>query len=57
MDGDSKIASGTLETEPPASTPVRYLRQYQLVERVQAYHPEADEHALNAGYVLSLIHI
>ncbi len=54
MDGDSKLASGTLETEPPASTPVRYLRQYQLVERVQAYHPEADEHALNAGYVFAV---
>ena len=54
MDGDSRLATEVLETEPPASTPVRYLRQYELVERVQAYHPSADEHALNAGYVFAV---
>jgi len=54
MDGDAKAVKEALETEPPAATSVRYLRQYELVERVQAYHPTADEHALNAGYVFAV---
>ena len=39
------------------------LRQYELVERVKAYDPDADEALLNRAYVytvqkhLSLIHI
>ena len=40
----------------------RMLRQYELVERVKEYDPDADEAMLNRAYVytvqkLSLIHI
>lgn len=54
MDGDPKLVEETLREEPPQTTPVRYLRQYELVERVQAYHPDADERALNAAYVFAV---
>ena len=54
MDGDSTLAKGALETETPKAAGVRYLRQYELVERVQAYHPSADERLLNAGYVYAV---
>lgn len=54
MDGDATLAKGAPGTEPPKSAGARYLRQYELVERVQAYHPEADEHLLNAGYVFAV---
>ncbi|MEI8394745.1 MAG: HD domain-containing protein, partial [Rhodospirillaceae bacterium] len=30
------------------------IRQYELVERVKAYDPTADEDALNRAYVFSL---
>jgi GTP pyrophosphokinase len=30
------------------------LRQYELVERVKAYDPEADEDLLNRAYVFSM---
>jgi len=54
MDGDAAVAKGTLDGEPPARSAVRYLRQYELVERVKAYHPDVDEHMLNAGYVFAV---
>ncbi|MEO9969338.1 MAG: RelA/SpoT family protein [Hyphomonadaceae bacterium] len=54
MDGDAGMAKRDGQTEPPVSTPVRYLRQYELVERVQTYHPSADERILNAGYVFAV---
>ena len=54
MDGDAAVAKGALDGEPPARSTVRYLRQYELVERVKAYHPDADEHMLNAGYVFAV---
>jgi len=34
--------------------PARYLRQYELVERVQAYHPDVDEDMLNRAYVYAV---
>lgn len=54
MDGDGKVAKRARKADAPLLQTVRYLRQYELVERVQAYHPEADEHALNAGYVFAV---
>lgn len=54
MDGDATLAEDGLKTEPASGHRVRYLRQYELVERVQAYHPEVDEDALNAGYVFAV---
>lgn len=54
MDGDAAVAKGALQQEPPVRVAARYLRQYELVDRVQAYHPEADERMLNAGYVFAV---
>ncbi len=54
MDGDATRAKGVPETEPPIASPVRYLRQFELVEQVKAYHPEANEDLLNAGYVFAV---
>ena len=54
MDGDTGISQGEGQTEAPPTTPVRYLRQYELVDRVKAYDGEADEHALNAAYVFAV---
>ncbi|GAA0438427.1 bifunctional (p)ppGpp synthetase/guanosine-3',5'-bis(diphosphate) 3'-pyrophosphohydrolase [Sphingomonas molluscorum] len=39
-------------SEPPHLVPV--LRQYELVERVKGYDPEADEALLNRAYVFSM---
>lgn len=39
-------------SEPPHL--VRVLRQYELVERVKGYDPEADEALLNRAYVFSM---
>jgi GTP diphosphokinase / guanosine-3',5'-bis(diphosphate) 3'-diphosphatase len=39
---------------PNATTPPRLIRQYELVERVQAYDPTADEDLLNRAYVFSM---
>ena len=30
------------------------IRQFELVERVKAYDPQADEDALNRGYVFAM---
>ena len=54
MDGDATRTKGVPETEPPIASPVRYLRQFELVEQVKAYHPEANENLLNAGYVFAV---
>lgn len=54
MDGDTGMTKGETSQGAPASAPVRYLRQYELVERVKAYHPAVDEHSLNAGYVFAV---
>ena len=34
--------------------PERYLRQYELVDRVRAYHPGVDEDMLNRAYVYAV---
>ncbi|NHK27558.1 RelA/SpoT family protein [Parvularcula flava] len=38
----------------PSSYPVGFIRQYELVERVKAYDPAADEDLLNRAYVFSM---
>ena len=40
--------------ETATKRPERYLRQYELVERVRAYHPEVDEDMLNRAYVYAV---
>lgn len=43
------------ETAPsPAPAKPRLMRQYELVERVKAYDPDADEDLLNRAYVFSM---
>jgi len=37
-----------------AGVPPRIMRQFELVERVKAYDPSADEDALNRAYVFSM---
>lgn len=38
----------------PESGKVRYLRQYELVERVKAYDPSADEGLINKAYIFTI---
>ena len=38
----------------PRRVPPRMMRQFELVERVKAYDPSADEDALNRAYVFSM---
>jgi GTP pyrophosphokinase len=38
----------------PQGAPPRIMRQFELVERVKAYDPSADEDALNRAYVYSM---
>lgn len=45
--------SGKTEASAPRSR--GYLRQYELVERVLAYQPDADEEALNKAYVFTTL--
>ena len=40
--------------EAASKRPERYLRQYELVERVRAYHPDVDEDMLNRAYVYAV---
>ena len=35
-------------------TPIGFIRQYELVERVKAYDPDADEDLLNRAYVFAM---
>ena len=43
-----------LRTTPQRTTVTHMLRQYELVERVKAYDPQADEALLNRAYVFSM---
>lgn len=38
---------------PPVGTPPRAVRQFELVEQVRSYDPEADEDLLNRAYVFA----
>ncbi len=40
---------------PPPPRPARILRQYELVEKVKAYDPDADEELLNRAYVFAMM--
>lgn len=54
MDGDAaRLAEKTAPAASAKSTG-RFLRQYELVDKVKAYHPEVDEDLLNAGYVFAV---
>ena len=40
--------------EMPLRKPMRFMRQYELIERIRAYDPDADEDLLNRAYVFSM---
>ncbi|MEO0882272.1 MAG: bifunctional (p)ppGpp synthetase/guanosine-3',5'-bis(diphosphate) 3'-pyrophosphohydrolase [Pseudomonadota bacterium] len=54
MDGDAARVADNTASAAPAKSTGRFLRQYELVERVKAYHPDADEDSLNAAYVFAV---
>ncbi len=51
---DASLIPSETATDRAPKPPHTYLRQYELVEKVKAYHTDADEHALNAGYVYAV---
>ena len=57
-DGSAPDASSPASAAPsaPAQTahPVGFIRQYELVDRVKAYDPHADEDLLNRAYVFAM---
>ena len=55
--GQSNVAPFK-KTEKPAAAKPRaraFLRQYELVEKVKAYQPDADEELLGAAYVFAVM--
>src|SRR5271170_7555132 len=51
---EAPLALATAHASAPAGAPHRIMRQFELVERVRAYDPSADEDALNRAYVFSM---
>ena len=47
-------ASFALATAPPRPHIVAVLRQYELIEKIRAYDPDADEGLINRAYVFSM---
>jgi hypothetical protein len=45
---------GSNNSDPILAHPIRVLRQYELVDRVLSYDPDADEALLNRAYVFSM---
>ncbi|MEL7452668.1 MAG: HD domain-containing protein, partial [Pseudomonadota bacterium] len=54
MDGDAARVGTGLAASKPDPAAGRFLRQFELVEKVKAYHPDADERLLNAAYVYAV---
>ena len=55
--GQSNVAPFK-KTEKPAAAKPRaraFLRQYELIEKVKAYQPDADENAIDAAYVFAVM--
>ncbi len=56
MAGDtSEFHNALREPSLPSGKGRRFLRQYELVERVLSYQPDADEDALNRAYVYAMV--
>jgi guanosine-3',5'-bis(diphosphate) 3'-pyrophosphohydrolase len=56
--GQSAPVAPVPESKPAAKAKPRsrgFLRQYELVDRVKAYQPDADEEALNKAYVFATL--
>ena len=54
-DGNTDSHSVLREPGLPTGRGRGFLRQYELVERVLAYQPDADENALNRAYVFAML--
>ncbi|MEO0982321.1 MAG: bifunctional (p)ppGpp synthetase/guanosine-3',5'-bis(diphosphate) 3'-pyrophosphohydrolase [Pseudomonadota bacterium] len=54
MDGSAAPLNETGDGAAAARSPTPYLRQYELVERLKAYHPALDERLINAAYVYAV---
>ncbi len=54
-DDASELHAALREPGLPTGKGRRFLRQYELVERVLAYQPDADEDALNRAYVFAMV--
>lgn len=57
MENQDSTKQSTTESAPPSLAPIKpagLMRQYELVERVKAYDPTADEDLLNRAYVFSM---
>ncbi len=54
-DDTSELHAALREPGLPTGKGRRFLRQYELVERVLAYQPDADEDALNRAYVFAMV--
>ena len=53
MEADASAAVGS-PAAPPARSRRPVIRQYELVERVRGYDPDADEDLLNRAYVFAM---
>ena len=49
--GDANIPQ---QSAAPSRQPVGFIRQVELVDRVKAYDPDADEDLLNKAYVYAM---
>lgn len=54
-DDTSEIHAALREPGLPTGKGRRFLRQFELVERVLSYQPDADEDALNRAYVFAMV--
>lgn len=61
----ASLAPSAAEADPPLPLPKteerppargRILRQYELIERIKAYSPDANEDAINRAYVFAMQH-
>lgn len=52
--GDARSHAAPVAPASGAAHPVGFIRQYELVDRVKAYDPEADEDPLNRAYVFAM---
>ena len=54
-DDTSELHTALREPGLPTGRGRRFLRQFELVERVLDYQPDADEEALNRAYVFAMV--
>jgi GTP pyrophosphokinase len=54
MAAEAATAHAAIAAPVASGAPPRIMRQFELVERVKAYDPSADEDALNRAYVFSM---